>query len=62
MEIMTMTKAADLLSGPGGLASFLMGRRQLGARLNGPSLPLDDRGRHLEPRENPQVPRQPPAW
>jgi hypothetical protein len=32
--------AADLLSGPGGLASFLR-RRQLGARLAGPSLPLD---------------------
>jgi len=35
-----MTKAVDLLSGPGGLASFLR-RRQLGARLAGPSLPLD---------------------
>ena len=35
-----MGKAADLLSGPGGLASFLR-RRQLGARLGGPSLPLD---------------------
>src|SRR6266487_3569937 len=33
-------KAVDLLSGPGGLASFLR-RRQLGARLGGPSLPLD---------------------
>jgi hypothetical protein len=32
--------AAGLLSGPGGLASFLR-RRQLGARLAGPSLPLD---------------------
>jgi len=32
--------AADLLSGPGGLASFLR-TRQLGARLAGPSLPLD---------------------
>ena len=30
----------DLLSGRGGLASFLR-RRQLGARLGGPSLPLD---------------------
>jgi hypothetical protein len=30
----------DLLSGPGGLASFLR-RRQLDARLGGPSLPLD---------------------
>ena len=33
-------KAADLLSGPGGLASFLR-TSQLGARLSGPSLPLD---------------------
>jgi Domain of unknown function (DUF222) len=33
-------KAVDLLSGPAGLASFLR-RRQLGARLAGPSLPLD---------------------
>jgi hypothetical protein len=37
---MIMEKAVDLLSGPGGLASFLR-RRQLGARLGGPSLPLD---------------------
>jgi hypothetical protein len=33
-------KAADLMSGPGGLASFLR-TNQLGARLSGPSLPLD---------------------
>jgi hypothetical protein len=33
-------KVADLLSGPGGLASFLR-TNQLGARLAGPSLPLD---------------------
>jgi hypothetical protein len=33
-------KAADLLSGPGGLASFLR-INLLGARLSGPSLPLD---------------------
>jgi hypothetical protein len=33
-------QAVDLLSGPGGLASFLR-TRQLGARLAGPSLPLD---------------------
>ena len=33
-------KAVDLLSGPGGLASFLR-RRELGVRLAGPSLPLD---------------------
>jgi hypothetical protein len=32
--------AIDLLSGPGGLASFLR-RRRLGAPLGGPSLPLD---------------------
>ena len=35
-----MGKAVDLLSGPGGLAASC-GRRQLGARLAGPSLPLD---------------------
>ena len=35
-----MGKTVDLLSGPGGLASFLR-RRELGARLGGPSLPLD---------------------
>ncbi len=33
-------QAVALLSGPGGLASFLR-TRQLGARLAGPSLPLD---------------------
>ena len=33
-------KAVNLVSGPGGLASFLR-TRQLGARLAGPSLPLD---------------------
>jgi len=33
-------KAVALVSGPGGLASFLR-RQQLGARLAGPSLPLD---------------------
>jgi len=36
----SVSKVADLLSGPGGLASFLR-TRQLGARLAGPSLPLD---------------------
>jgi hypothetical protein len=35
-----ISKAVDLVSGPGGLASFLRSR-QLGARLAGPSLPLD---------------------
>jgi hypothetical protein len=33
-------RAVDLVSGPGGLASFLR-TGQLGARLAGPSLPLD---------------------
>ena len=33
-------RAVDLVSGPGGLASFLR-TRLLGARLAGPSLPLD---------------------
>src|SRR5690348_6709172 len=40
VERAVIGKAVDLLSGPGGLASFLR-RRQLGARLGGPSLPLD---------------------
>ena len=40
IERAVIGSAADLLSGPGGLASFLR-RRQLGARLGGPSLPLD---------------------
>ncbi|HEY1005076.1 MAG TPA: hypothetical protein VGD83_36130, partial [Streptosporangiaceae bacterium] len=40
IEQAVIGKAVDLLSGPGGLASFLR-RRQLGARLSGPSLPLD---------------------
>jgi Domain of unknown function (DUF222) len=40
LERAVIGKAVDLLSGPGGLASFLR-RRQLGARLSGPSLPLD---------------------
>ena len=40
LERAVVGKAVDLLSGPGGLASFLR-RRQLGARLAGPSLPLD---------------------
>ncbi len=40
LERAVIGKAADLLSGPGGLASFLR-RRQLGAGLAGPSLPLD---------------------
>jgi len=40
LERAVIGKAVDLLSGPAGLASFLR-RRQLGARLAGPSLPLD---------------------
>jgi hypothetical protein len=40
LEQAVIGKAVDLLSGPGGLASFLR-RRQLGARLAGPGLPLD---------------------
>jgi hypothetical protein len=40
LEDAVIGKAVDLLSGPGGLAGFLR-RRELGARLGGPSLPLD---------------------
>ncbi len=40
LELAVIGKAVELVSGPGGLASFLR-RRQLGARLGGPSLPLD---------------------
>ena len=40
LEQAIIGKAVELVSGPGGLASFLR-RRQLGARLGGPSLPLD---------------------
>jgi hypothetical protein len=40
LEQAIIGQAVDLLSGPGGLASFLR-RRQLGVRLGGPSLPLD---------------------
>jgi hypothetical protein len=40
VEQAVIGKAVDLLSGPGGLASFLR-RRQLGVRLGRPSLPLD---------------------
>ena len=40
LEQAIIGKAVDLLSGPGGLASFLR-RGLLGARLGGPSLPLD---------------------
>jgi hypothetical protein len=37
---MIIKKAVDLVPGPGGLAGFLR-RKQLGARLGGPSLPLN---------------------
>ena len=40
LEQAIIGQAVSLVSGPGGLASFLR-RRQLGARLGGPSLPLD---------------------
>jgi hypothetical protein len=40
LEQAVIGRAVDLLSGPGGLASFLR-RRELGARLGGPSLRLD---------------------
>ncbi len=40
LERAIIGKAVELLSGPGGLASFLR-RQQLGARRAGPSLPLD---------------------
>jgi hypothetical protein len=40
LERQIIGRAVDLVSGPGGLASFLR-REQLGARLAGPSLPLD---------------------
>jgi hypothetical protein len=40
VEQAVIGKAVDLVSGPGGLASFLR-RRELGVRLGGPSLPLD---------------------
>jgi Domain of unknown function (DUF222) len=39
LEQAVIGKAVELLSGPGGLASFL--RRRLGIRAGGPSLPLD---------------------
>jgi hypothetical protein len=40
LEQQVIAAAIALVSGPGGLAGFLR-RRQLGARLAGPSLPLD---------------------
>jgi Domain of unknown function (DUF222)/HNH endonuclease len=40
LEQAVIVKSVELLSGPGGLASFIR-RRQLGGRLAGPSLPLD---------------------
>jgi Domain of unknown function (DUF222) len=40
LELAIIGRAVALVSGPGGLASFLR-RRELGGRLGGPSLPLD---------------------
>jgi Domain of unknown function (DUF222)/HNH endonuclease len=40
LEQAVIVKSVELLSGPGGLASFIR-RRQLGGRLASPSLPLD---------------------
>jgi hypothetical protein len=40
LEQAVIGKAVELLSGPAGLAGFLR-RRELGARLGGPSQPLD---------------------
>ena len=53
LEQAIIGKAVDLLSGPGGLASFLR-RRQLGARLGGPSLPLDIGYSRDHPGRHPQ--------
>ena len=53
LERAIIGKAVDLLSGPGGLASFLR-RRQLGARLGGPSLPLDIGFSPVGPGRDPQ--------
>ena len=53
LEQAVIGKAVDLLSGPGGLASFLR-RRQLGARLGGPSLPLDIGYAETVPAGHPQ--------
>ena len=53
LEQAIIGKAVDLLSGPGGLASFLR-RRQLGARLGGPSLPLDIGYSRDHPGRDPQ--------
>ena len=53
LERAVIGKAVDLLSGPGGLASFLR-RRQLGARLAGPSLPLDIGYSETIPGRDPQ--------
>ena len=53
LEQAVIGKAVDLLSGPGGLAGFLR-RRQLGARLGGPSLPLDIGISEIDPGLDPQ--------
>ena len=53
LERAIIGKAVDLLSGPGGLASFLR-RRQLGARLRRPQPALGHRLRRDHPRRDPQ--------
>jgi hypothetical protein len=41
LEHQILAAVLQIVSGPGGVASFLMGRNLLGKGLNGPSLPLD---------------------
>ena len=53
LEQAIIGKAVELLSGPGGLASFLR-REQLDARLAGPSLPLDIGYSQDRPGRHPQ--------
>ena len=53
VEQAVIGKAVDLLSGPGGLASFLR-RRQLGARLGGPEPAAGHRLRRDRPGGDPQ--------
>ena len=53
VEQAVIGKAVDLLSGPGGLASFLR-RRQLGARLGGPEPAAGHRLRRDGPGGDPQ--------
>ena len=53
LEQAIIGKAVELLSGPGGLAQFLR-RKLLGARLGGPSLPLDIGYSNTVPAAHPQ--------